>query len=441
MSVTLRPGRLERHSRPGPFVFGSVRVLAALVAFAVMLVGAAPGALAEGVREKQWYLDFLNAQRARQLASGGAGVTVAVVDSGVDASHPDLQGNVLPGADLTGAGTNGQVDKNGHGTSMASLIAAHGHDSNGMIGVAPNAKILPVRIEGYSDQVAEGIKWAVDHNARVINYSMGGSGSGSKIDAALEYALTNDVVVVASSGNVPEGDDEVVGVPSHPGVIAVGGVNKSGQYVPFSTKGEALALAAPATDIWSAGVDGGYRHAKGTSDSAALVSGVAALVRAKYPQLNAASVVNRLIKTAEDKGEPGRDPKYGFGVVQPVRALTANLQPVQQNPLGEVEQSSAPPVNKEGGDAGSSGTGTDPILFVVLGAFALVVLLIIALVVFLIVRASSKKKRKAQVAQQGAYAGYGPPPGPPNHGPPGQYGPPGPPQVPPGPPQGPPYRQ
>src|SRR5262249_40373784 len=153
--------------------------------------------------DEQWYLDFLDIPQA-QAISQGEGVVVAVIDTGVDAQHPDLRGSVLAGTDLLNppASTDGKVDTDGHGTGMAGLIAAHGQ----VLGVAPKARILPVRAFGslvhftIAAPVADGIDWAVDHGASVINLSWGTTSPDPNMTAAVRRALASNVVVVAAVG-------------------------------------------------------------------------------------------------------------------------------------------------------------------------------------------------------------------------------------------------
>ena len=191
---------------------GGRRCLRAFAALAVGVLGvvglpaqtalAAPDPLSDsGVRAEQWHLRALNVAGAWTVADGG-GVTVAVIDSGVDATHPDLQGQVLSGLDLVDSKGDGDTDLVGHGTTVSAIIAGK-NDATGVVGIAPKAKILPVRVldqeNRYDDAliVAKGVRWAVDHGARVINLSLGGSGSSAALAAALDYAFAKDVVVVA----------------------------------------------------------------------------------------------------------------------------------------------------------------------------------------------------------------------------------------------------
>jgi type VII secretion-associated serine protease mycosin len=302
---------------------------------------AAPSAPDDPVRDEQWQLDYLDADDAWQHARG-TGITVAVLDSGVDGSHPDLAGQVLPGLDLVDSSTDGRSDPVGHGTTVAALIAGRGDDSRGVIGLAPNAKILPVRVlnkdNRYDDAttVADGLRWAVDHGAQVVNLSLGGTGSSQALAEALDYAFAKDVVVVACTGNItPPAPTQVWYPAREPGVLAVAGLAHGAGDAPLWTSsitGRQTVLAAPAADLLGAR-PGGYWRVQGTSFAAPLVSATAALVRSMFPRMSAANVVNRLIATARDLGSAGRDDEYGFGAVDPVGALTGRVPPVQRNPL------------------------------------------------------------------------------------------------------------
>lgn len=307
----------------------------ALAGCAALLVLNATPAEADAVRARQWFLTTLRIAEA-QTASHGDGVIVAVVDTGVDSDHIDLAGNVLPGADYARPeGGNGWIDEDGHGTAMASLIAGHGHGAaDGALGIAPRAKILPARRIVTGDletgETAEGIRWSVDRGAHVVNLSMVGADTPA-LRQAVEYALQHNVVVVAGVG-LPGGLGKVPAPARIPGVVAVSGVDKAGNTT-ASVSGPEVVVAAPAKDIPHAAKDGGYSIGTGTSDATAIVSGVVALIRSKYPDLDAANIINRLVQTADDKGPPGRDEYYGFGIVNPVRALTADVPRVDRNPL------------------------------------------------------------------------------------------------------------
>ncbi|WP_236594587.1 S8 family serine peptidase [Saccharothrix sp. 6-C] len=323
------------------------------VVAAVLLALLAPGvARAQTIEEQQWHLAALEVSAAHAITRGD-GVVVAVVDSGVDDTRPDLAGALLPGTGFGSAsGTDGTEDNDGHGTAMATLIAGRAVDG-GALGVAPGAMIMPVSVGADGDKfttasVAEGVTWAVDQGADVINLSLTSLATLTPdLLRAVNYAFDNDAVVVAGTGN---DGDEHVGAPANiKGVIAVSGTIEGNGPWPESNTGPETVLAAPAQRIVTAVpvsvVDTGYAEVDGTSAATALVSGAAALVRARYPELDAGNVVNRLIATATDLLAPGRDDVTGFGQVDPVAALTAEVPRVERNPLAPPPRTSsaAPP--------------------------------------------------------------------------------------------------
>ncbi|WP_373873269.1 type VII secretion-associated serine protease mycosin [Actinoplanes derwentensis] len=336
-------------TRPGQRL--GVATLTCLIAFGVPASAAsaqpltAPISLTgDSVRNDQWQLGALNLPGAWGYADG-TGVTVAVIDSGVDAHHVDLEGQVLPGTDLVDKGGNGTSDPVGHGTSVSAIIAGRADDTLGVVGIAPKAKILPVRVldeeNRYDDAliVARGVRWAVDNGAKVVNLSLGGSGSSPALAAAIDYAFARDVVVVACTGNstgTSTTQTTKVGVwypAREPGVIAVGGLQRDGEELwTGSIRGKETVVTAPATELVGAR-PGGYWRVQGTSFAAPMVSATAALIRSRWPDMPAGEVVNRIIKTAQDRGAPGRDAEFGFGMIDPVGALTADVPYSAANPL------------------------------------------------------------------------------------------------------------
>jgi serine protease len=331
------------------------------------LVAPAP-VYGDWIRASQWQLASLHAAAAWRYGRG-AGVVVAVLDSGVDARHPDLAGQVLPGADFVDGSTDGRTDFVGHGTTVAALIAGRDDDKDGVTGLAPRAKILPVRVldraNRYSDAstVAAGLRWAVDHGATVVNMSLGGANRSAVLAEAIDYARRHDVVVVACTGNVSRGGPTQVWYPARePGVVAVAGMASSPHGDTLwrgGLTGAATALTAPAYDLLGAR-PGGYWRVQGTSFAAPLVTATAALVRSRWPGMDAPNVVNRLVRTAHDLGAPGRDRVFGYGEVDPLRALSADVAAVHSSPLGAGIHSGIGAVDPSGW-AGSEGGQGGPV--------------------------------------------------------------------------------
>jgi type VII secretion-associated serine protease mycosin len=362
------------------------------VVVAVLIAMIIPGvAGAQTIEEQQWHLAALGVPDAHAITRGD-GVVVAVVDSGVDGTVPDLAGALLPGTGFgTASGTDGTRDNDGHGTAMATLIAGRGVDG-GALGVAPGARILPVSVGADGAKfstaaVSEGVTWAVDHGADVVNLSLTSLATLTPdLLRAINYALDHDVVVIAGTGN--EGEEHIGAPANIRGVIAVSGtVNGNGPW-PESNTGPEAVLAAPAQGIVTAMPltvqSTGYAGIDGTSAATALVSGAAALVRARYPDLDAGNVVNRLIVTATDLMAPGRDSQTGFGLVNPVAALTADVPPVERNPLAPPPRTSSatpPPASVESLPAPPSETGDQIPILMAAGGVAAVVLVVALLLV------------------------------------------------------------
>ncbi|WP_435870960.1 S8 family serine peptidase [Micromonospora musae] len=285
----------------------------------------------ELIRNDQWHLKYLRTAEAQRISTG-EGVMVAVPDTGVY-PHADLVRNLHPGADLTTNGSDdGRQDQDSHGTGMAGLIAAHGRgETDGAFGIAPDAEILPIRIkvhnaQGSGSDLAGAIDYSIRQGAQVISISATGD-ADARLQRAIEAAIRADVVVVAGAGNRPQ--SQRVGFPAaYSGVLAVGGVDRTGNHAEVSVTGPEIDVVAPAVDIYSTSIDGKYRKGTGTSDATAIVAGAVALIRSKYPYLPAREVVHRLTATAIDKGPPGRDDEYGYGVIDIVAALTADVPPL-----------------------------------------------------------------------------------------------------------------
>ncbi|WP_433129526.1 S8 family serine peptidase [Micromonospora sp. CA-240977] len=302
-----------------------------------------PAAAAPQPRKQQWYLDTLRIAQAHRITTG-EGVIVGLVDTGVDATHPALRGQILPGHGVgNDAAADGRTDpdrKKAHGTAMAGLIVGTGKAPGGYLGIAPGAKIYPAAMgSDLTDGTMQfAVRWAVDNGAKVVNISASGAEMTFEHYSAVKYALDHDAVVVSSAGNTRDGHVTVRAPANVAGAVAVGGTSRGGDFFTGSVQGPEMVIAAPQQDILVADplLKSGYGMLDdgGTSSAAAIVSGVVALIRARYPDLDANGVINRLIRTADDRGAPGRDPQLGFGVIDPVAALTAEVPPVTANPLG-----------------------------------------------------------------------------------------------------------
>lgn len=314
--------------------------------------GSARGSGADRVRDGEYWLDEYGIRSAWSVTRG-AGVTIAVIDTGVDGGVRDLAGAVVGGADFSGLGAaNGQepVGSEGseHGTMVASLAAGRGTGSgSGVIGSAPEASILTISIgfgEGGEDsdtQIAEAVRWAVDNGADVINMSLTRNTLDwpESWDDAFLYAAQQDVVVVAAAGNRGSGTVEVGAPATMPGVLTVAGVDRTGSAsFDASAQGITIGVAAPSEQLVGVVPGGGYVSWSGTSGAAPIVAGIVALVKAAHPELDADNIINRVVASARDAGAPGADPIYGFGLVDASAAVSETVPAVDANPMGDLAE-------------------------------------------------------------------------------------------------------
>ncbi|WP_448005393.1 S8 family serine peptidase [Agromyces bauzanensis] len=340
--------------RSGPVRSGVAKAAATLAAATMIaLAGAAP-AHADTVRDLEYWLTDYGFTTA-WTSSRGEGVTVAIIDTGVNGNVAELRGAIVGGTDVSGLGSpDGQTpvgDDPNHGTLVASLLAGRGTgEGNGVIGIAPEADLLTASVafgqdtgaeKSNDDQIAEAVRWAVDSGADVINMSLTRNTRDwpESWDDAFMYAFEHDVVVVAAAGNRGSGTSEVGAPATIPGVLTVAGVDRE-KTASFdaSSQGITIAVAAPSEDLVGVLPDGGYVQWSGTSAAAPIVSGLVALVRSEYPELDAANVIERLIRTADPNGHDVPSPLYGWGIIDPVAALTAEVSEVDANPLGSLEE-------------------------------------------------------------------------------------------------------
>jgi subtilisin family serine protease len=273
----------------------------------------------------------IEAQRAWEVTTGRPEVVVAVLDTGASATHADLAGRVLPGFNFV-TGKAGGADDQGHGTFTAALIAAAGNNRVGLAGLCWTCRILPLKIldkegKGPSSAFSEAIRYATDNGVRIVNVSAGGPNRSRSMEEAINYAVGKNVLVIASAGNNP--DDQPNYPAAYEKVLAVAASGLNDQITGFSTFGAFVDLAAPGINITSAALESknGVTRASGTSFSAPLVSGAAALLASLRQDLPAGALTNLLLDTAVDIGPPGRDDNFGAGRVAAYDAMLAMARP------------------------------------------------------------------------------------------------------------------
>lgn len=349
----------------------------------VLGIGALP-AQAQTLRQMQWHIDAMRLPEAWKV-SQGAGITVGVIDTGVDRTVPDLAGQVLAGTSYTYPVSSPYKDKDGHGTAMASLIAGTGaaDGGTGAIGVAPKAKILPVQVfndprdtneaasaQSFTVQLEKSLRYAVDHDARVINISQGVPATSLRpqdiadLQGAVDYARSKGALIIAGTGNSGETGSPVAYPAASRGVVGVGALDSSGNPLSLSTKGPQVDLSAVGKGIVSACPSGirpnCVNTGTGTSDASALTSGSAALLWSAHPDWTANQVLRVLLNTASKPTDGAeRNDSIGYGAVRPRVALETpgDPGPADVYPLAEHEgweQSAEPSATAT---SGAEGTG------------------------------------------------------------------------------------
>ncbi|HEY2508437.1 MAG TPA: S8 family serine peptidase [Streptosporangiaceae bacterium] len=357
----LRPRRLRR---------AAAALAVGVAGTQIAALALAGPASADFVRDQQaWVLNELNLQSAWAVTQGH-GVTVAVIDSGVNGDVSDLAGSVIQGPDMSGVHTKPSNPNWGdHGTWMASLVAGHGHDGggSGIIGAAPLATVLSIRVitdrtdpnfhryerESASTsqgELAHAIEYAVNHHAAVISMSLGYSLQTTVVRQALQYAYQHNVMVVASAGNSGDtagakgtGQAPYSFPADYPGVLAVGAVNQAGQVSGFSSQNLSVQVAAPGYRVPAQGRNGMYYYVTGTSPACALTAGVVALIKSKYPHLPDWKVISAITTSTSPGSRPsgGYDQQIGFGIVDAAAALTAAGRLAHARPPAPGLQTSA----------------------------------------------------------------------------------------------------
>lgn len=286
------------------------------------------------VANQQWALRLIHAYEAWDITAGSE-ITIAIIDTGVSSSHPDLAGKVLPGYDFYN-NDNDASDDEGHGTYTAGIAGASGDNGVGIAGVCWNCKILPVKVlnsrgQGDDADIATGIRWAVDNGARIVSMSLGGPDDTQVLRDAVIYARDRNVLLIAASGN-GQADGNAPNYPAaYPDVLAVSATTANDMVTGFSTTGGFVDIAAPGVGLWSTlwtPYEGDtYGPANGTSASCPHVAGAAALVLSLRPDLSASQLAEILQASADDQGLPGKDPEYGYGRLNVFRAVQMASDP------------------------------------------------------------------------------------------------------------------
>jgi subtilisin family serine protease len=307
-------------------------------------------AIADQVRERQYWLEDYRITDAWEITRG-AGVRIAIIDTGIDARHQDLAGALAGGADFSGLGSPDGLTPVGperrHGTMVASLAAGRGNNGvDGVLGSAPEAELLSLSMSfgggtvSPDEQVANAVRFAVDNGADIVSLSLTRNTRDwpESWDRAFGYAADNDVVVIAAAGNRGSGTVSVGAPATMPGVLTVGGVDQDGQASDSaSSQGITIGVMAPSEGLVGATPGGGYVSWSGTSGATPIVAGIVALVRSAYPDLDAANVINRVLLSANRVTDTVPDPIYGYGLVDAYAALTADVPFVSANPLGSLD--------------------------------------------------------------------------------------------------------
>ncbi|TDF93600.1 peptidase S8 [Paenibacillus piri] len=309
--------------------------------------------------EKQTYLKQIHANEAWDIATANNNMVIAIVDTGVDLEHPDLKPNLVTGANLVNPSLPPQ-DDNGHGTNVAGVVAAVGNNDRGVAGILWRAKMMPIKAlemdgSGGEAKLGEGIRYAVDHGAKIVVLSLGLNKYSNYMNEIVRYAEEKDVLLVAATGN--EGN-RVKYPAAYPTVLAVGGMTAERKADPRSNSGPEIDLVAP-WDVFTTARGGSYEYKDGTSMAAPQVAAVAALVWGKYPAMKAYQIRQLLRQTADDLGAPGWDSSTGYGMLRADRAMKEMPLADMYEPNNRKDQAKAISVSKMISASFSGGSDQD----------------------------------------------------------------------------------
>jgi type VII secretion-associated serine protease mycosin len=416
-----------------------VTVAVASIVLAVPM--AIPASAMPAPNNEEWWFDSFAIETKVWPQAKGSGVTVALIDSGVNASLPELRGVVLPGTNVVGGSDDGRIDSDtdqGHGTAMANLIAAQGGGTAGWLGIAPGAKILPIGDRGgmSSPSLSQGIRYAADHGAKVLNISQSAPATAddvnncpSNVQDAVAYAVKHDVVILAAAGNDGDSGNMAEYPAGCPGVIAVGAYDHLGNAWKSTQRQDYVSIGGPGVGVGSIGGDGRlYHNGEGTSQATALSSGAVALIRSKFPHESAKQIVQRIFATLTDVGPPGKDNQTGYGGININRAMTRSVPSNAPNPVYDrldkaLAAQAKNPSSKSTPATSSKKSSSNSSMLLLVGG--VIVLVAIVIVIFLISRSRRRPSQpRGQAPFSSAYGQHpqeGPPP---SFGPPRNQGPP-----------------
>lgn len=278
----------------------------------------------------QWNLPMIGMEQTWEMTRGSSDVVVAVVDTGVDLHHPEFKGKLVPGYNVLGD-NNVPQDDNGHGTHVSGIIAARTNNAEGVAGMSWNSKIMPVKAigadgSGTAFDIAQGIRWATDHGADVINLSVGNYTPSAALKEACAYAFAHDVVLIAATGN--DNTDQPGYPAAYPEVLGVSAVDHVKRRAEFSNYGDYVDVVAPGVDIASTYISSDYAALSGTSMACPHVTALASLIRSVNPNLPNRKVIEIIQKTAIDLGAPGKDPLFGYGLINVNAAVHKAARPI-----------------------------------------------------------------------------------------------------------------
>jgi type VII secretion-associated serine protease mycosin len=385
-------------------------VCAAFGAFAIVSSGLAPSAVAADVQRKQWYLDAMDADGMWKVSTG-KGVKVAVIDSGVNPNTASLKGQVLVDEVPKAVAYKATNDSNGHGTSMAELIAGTGAGGT-LKGLAPGAKIVPYRVQAEdmkgeeltkAPDTAQAIRAAADTDAKIINMSIASPYIYPGEEDAIKYAYSKGKLLFAGVGNAAQAKNPTNYPAAHPYVVGVAATDENGKVTKFSEHGDYVDLAAPGLKmpVWCDATFRSYCDGKGTSMATAIASASAALIWSAHPDWTANQVLRTLIDTASRDWPKDKPSNYlGYGLVRPRKVLenssinpgSATADPLSyENGTGVTDSSSTPspsasvsgssqaPKDTSGGSTSAAGSASDSsdntTMWVALGAAAAVLVI------------------------------------------------------------------